>query len=314
MPGAVHGPVSDVDVRGGGGVGHGRLPQVEDHALVVDTVGDGAVGPGHGLGRRPSGPPDPFHGDVDVVHPPAQHGVAAFAPAEHARGRRRVDDPPGLVELARGELPAEDGAVERLSPAEVRHLERHVPDVAVARPARSTGPARRRRLSGAGAATTCQRWPNGSTRTALRPYSLSATGRSRAAPSSTALPTTASTSTTSRWRVTPLPAPGRGAVWPISGNSSASIISAPPKSSSAWPMRPSGITIGSIRGRAPKASAYQSSARAAPATARYGVMVMRDAVRGGRRGSRLGDELGLQRRNGHVDSFRECQRLLQAGA
>ena len=75
-------------------------------------------------------------------------------------------------------------------------------------------------------------------------------------------------SAVSRWRVTGEPAPGRGAVWPMSGNSSASITSAPPKSSSAWPMRPSGITMGSPRSRAPKTSAYQSSARRASATAR----------------------------------------------
>ncbi len=75
-------------------------------------------------------------------------------------------------------------------------------------------------------------------------------------------------STASRWRVTDEPVPARGAVWPMSGNSSASITSDPPKSSSAWPMRPSGISMGSPRRRAPKTSAYHSIARRASATAR----------------------------------------------
>src|SRR5438552_5942987 len=66
------------------------------------------------------------------------------------------------------------------------------------------------------------------------------------------------------------PAAGSGATTPISGKGSASITSPPATSSSAWPMRPSGMTIGSPRRRAPSASTYQSSARAASATAMYG--------------------------------------------
>ncbi len=68
--------------------------------------------------------------------------------------------------------------------------------------------------------------------------------------------------------MTVAPAPGTGATTPISGYSSDSINVAPSMSSSAWPMRPSGMTIGSPRGRAPRARTYQSSAAPAPDTAR----------------------------------------------
>ena len=80
--------------------------------------------------------------------------------------------------------------------------------------------------------------------------------------------TTSSQSSTVRWRVTAAPRPGSGASTPISGCSSAIIQRASPTASSTWPMRPSGISIGSTTTSAPSAATYHSTAARASGTAR----------------------------------------------
>jgi hypothetical protein len=98
---------------------------------------------------------------------------------------------------------------------------------------------------------TSHRWPNGSRMVPPRPYGDSVTGRISSAPSSTARLTARAGSGTSMRMLAP---PDVAATWPISSNSSASISSDPPISSSACPTRPSSITIGSPRRTAPNTS------------------------------------------------------------
>ena len=177
------------------------------------------------------------------------------AAEQRRRARRPRQMPMGwlvLVTWWTGRVvgPAQHVAVERRGAVGVRRPHRHVADVAVLDRDHRTGDRAAQHPS------VPERVDDGRVARAVVLVGL-ALHVGAAGP--VARSSAASVSATCSIRLTET-ACGAGALSPISGYSSARYSTPPPSASSACPMRPSSITIGSPTTRAPNASTYQSMA------------------------------------------------------